>query len=97
MIVARRVNIGQTVAGGSLYMPSMFLIAKDLSKMQVRASVNEADIGKIRSRKDARQFTADAYRARPSRKSSPDPLGRQQHAKRGHLYRGRGFRILTSD
>jgi HlyD family secretion protein len=62
VIVARRVNIGQTVAGGSLNTPSMFLIAKDLSKMQVWASVNEADIGKIRSRKDMPvQFTVDAY------------------------------------
>ncbi len=62
VIVARRVNIGQTVAGGSLNTPSMFLIAKDLSKMQVWASVNEADIGKIRSRKEMPvQFTVDAY------------------------------------
>ncbi|MGA2059384.1 MAG: HlyD family efflux transporter periplasmic adaptor subunit [Thermoguttaceae bacterium] len=62
VIVARRVNIGQTVAGGSLNTPSMFLIAKDLSKMQVWASVNEADIGKIRTRQDMPvQFTVDAY------------------------------------
>jgi HlyD family secretion protein len=62
VIVARRVNIGQTVAGGSLNTPSMFLIAKDLSKMQVWAQVNEADIGKIRSRKDMPvRFTVDAY------------------------------------
>jgi HlyD family secretion protein len=62
VIVARRVNIGQTVAGGSLNTPSMFLIAKDLSKMQVWAQVNEADIGRIRSRKEMPvRFTVDAY------------------------------------
>jgi HlyD family secretion protein len=62
VIVARRVNIGQTVAGGSLNTPSLFLIAKDLKKMQVWAQVNEADIGRIRSRPDMPvRFTVDAY------------------------------------
>lgn len=46
VIIARRVNIGQTVVA-SLNAPSLFLIAKDLSRMQVWASVNEADIGQI--------------------------------------------------
>ena len=61
VIVDRRVNVGQTVVA-SLNAPSLFLIAKDLSKMQVWASVNEADIGRIRSRKDMPvRFTVDAY------------------------------------
>jgi len=60
-IIDRRVNIGQTVAA-SLSAPSLFLIAKDLTKMQVWASVNEADIGRIRGRSDvAVRFTVDAY------------------------------------
>ncbi|MGA2173173.1 MAG: HlyD family efflux transporter periplasmic adaptor subunit, partial [Sedimentisphaerales bacterium] len=42
----RRVNIGQTVVS-SLNTPSLFLIAKDLKRMQVWVAVNEADIGKI--------------------------------------------------
>ena len=46
-IIARRVNIGQTVVS-SLNAPSLFLIGKDLSKMQVWAQVNEADIGRIK-------------------------------------------------
>jgi HlyD family secretion protein len=46
IIIDRRVNIGQTVVA-SLNTPSLFLIAKDLRKMQVWVSVNEADIGKI--------------------------------------------------
>jgi hypothetical protein len=40
-----RVNIGQTIVA-SMSTPSLFLIAKDLECIQVRASVNEADIGK---------------------------------------------------
>jgi HlyD family secretion protein len=46
VIIARRVNIGQTVVS-SLNAPSLFLIAKDLTRMQVWVAVNEADIGKI--------------------------------------------------
>src|SRR5262249_38271959 len=46
VIVDRRVNIGQTVVA-SLNAPSLFLIAKDLKRLQVWASVNEADIGNI--------------------------------------------------
>src|SRR5262249_33680483 len=46
VIVDRRVNVGQTVVA-SLNAPSLFLIATDLTRMQVWASVNEADIGRI--------------------------------------------------
>jgi HlyD family secretion protein len=46
-ILARRVNIGQTVVA-SFNAPSLFLIAKDLRRMQVWASVNEADIGELK-------------------------------------------------
>jgi HlyD family secretion protein len=45
-IIDRRVNIGQTVVS-SLNAPSLFLIARDLRRMQVWASVNEADIAKV--------------------------------------------------
>jgi multidrug efflux pump subunit AcrA (membrane-fusion protein) len=45
-IIARRVNVGQTVVS-SLNAPSLFLIARDLRRMQVWASVNEADIAKV--------------------------------------------------
>jgi HlyD family secretion protein len=61
VIIARRVNVGQTVVS-SLNAPSLFLIAKDLSKIQVWASVNEADIGRIRSQPGMPvRFTVDAY------------------------------------
>ncbi|HEY2761146.1 MAG TPA: efflux RND transporter periplasmic adaptor subunit, partial [Pirellulales bacterium] len=46
-IVSRRVNIGQTVVA-NLSAASLFLIAEDLSRMQVWAQVNEADIGRIK-------------------------------------------------
>jgi HlyD family secretion protein len=59
VVVDRRVNIGQTVVS-SLNAPSLFLIAKDLTKMQVWAPVNEADIGQIHKGQMVR-FTVDAY------------------------------------
>jgi HlyD family secretion protein len=45
-ILARRVDVGQTVVG-TFNAQSLFLIAKDLSRLQVWSSVNEADIGRI--------------------------------------------------
>lgn len=59
VIIDRRVNIGQTVVS-SLNAPSLFLIAKDLTRMQVWVSVNEADIGNIHPGQAA-TFTVDAY------------------------------------
>jgi HlyD family secretion protein len=62
VIIDRRVNIGQTVVA-SLNAPSLFLIAKDLTRIQVWASVNEADIGSIRAGQGV-TFTVDAYPGR---------------------------------
>jgi HlyD family secretion protein len=59
VIIDRRVNIGQTVVS-SLNAPSLFLIAKDLKKIQVWVSVNEADIGHIHPGQPV-TFTVDAY------------------------------------
>ena len=59
VIIDRRVNIGQTVVA-SLNAPSLFLIAKDLKRMQVWVAVNEADIGKIHSGQKV-SFTVDAF------------------------------------
>ncbi|HSO60347.1 MAG TPA: efflux RND transporter periplasmic adaptor subunit [Desulfobacterales bacterium] len=59
VIIDRRVNIGQTVVA-SLNAPSLFLIAKDLNRMQVWVAVNEADIGKIRPGQPV-TFTVDAF------------------------------------
>lgn len=59
VIIDRRVNIGQTVVA-SLSAPSLFLIARDLKRMQVWVSVNEADIGNIHSGQPV-TFTVDAH------------------------------------
>jgi HlyD family secretion protein len=58
-VISRRVNIGQTVVA-SLSAPSLFLIAKDLHRMQIWTSVNEADIGRIHVGQEA-HFSVDAY------------------------------------
>ena len=44
VVVARNVDVGQTVAA-SLSAPTLFLIAQDLTKMQVDTNVSEADVG----------------------------------------------------
>ncbi|QEH34738.1 Macrolide export protein MacA [Aquisphaera giovannonii] len=59
VILDRRINIGQTVVA-SLNAPSLFLIAKDLSRMQIWSSVNETDIGSIREGQ-AVHFTVGAF------------------------------------
>lgn len=59
VIVDRRVNIGQTIVS-STSTSSLFLIAKDLKRIQVWASVNEADIGKIHEGQTV-DFTVDAF------------------------------------
>jgi HlyD family secretion protein len=58
-IIDRRVNIGQTVVS-SLSTPSLFLIAKDLTRMQIWVAVNEADIGNIFDGQPVK-FTVDAF------------------------------------
>lgn len=58
-IIDRRVNVGQTVVS-SMNAPSLFLIARDLRRMQVWASVSEADIGRLRVGMPV-HFTVDAF------------------------------------
>ncbi len=62
VIIDRRVNIGQTV-NSSMSAPSLFLIAKDLKRMQVWVSVNEADVGQIAVGQEV-TFTVDAFQNR---------------------------------
>ena len=59
VIIDRRVNIGQTVVA-SLNAPSLFLIAKDLTRMQVWVAVNEADVGRLHPGQPV-SFTVDAF------------------------------------
>ncbi|MGE5108732.1 MAG: efflux RND transporter periplasmic adaptor subunit [Sphingobacteriales bacterium] len=59
VVLYRNVSAGQTIAS-SFNAPTLFVIAKDLTKMQVRAAVDEADIGGVRSGQNV-SFTVDAY------------------------------------
>ena len=59
VVVERNVDVGQTVAA-SLSAPQLFLIANDLSQMQILASVDESDIGQIHDGQEVR-FTVQAY------------------------------------
>ena len=59
VVISRNVDVGQTVAA-SMQAPTLFVIARDLTRMQVRASVNEADIGVIQSGQPV-IFRVDAY------------------------------------
>jgi HlyD family secretion protein len=59
VIVDRKVQAGNTVAA-SLQAPVLFTIAEDLSKLQVKISVDEADVGQVREGQTVR-FTVDAF------------------------------------
>ncbi len=58
-VINRQVELGQTVAA-SFSAPELFEIGQDLHRMKVEASVDEADIGRIREGMSCR-FTVDAY------------------------------------
>jgi HlyD family secretion protein len=59
VVVSRNVDVGQTVAA-SLQAPILFVIAQDLTKMQVDTNVDEADIGRIQEGQAA-TFTVDSF------------------------------------
>lgn len=59
VVISRAVDIGQTVAA-SFQTPTLFTIAKDLTKMQIEVSVDEADISRIVLDQKA-TFTVDSY------------------------------------
>ncbi len=62
VVLARQVEPGQTVAA-SFNTPTLFVIAEDLSAMQLRVSVDEADVGQVKQGQKA-NFTVDAYPGR---------------------------------
>jgi HlyD family secretion protein len=62
VVISRNVDVGQTVAA-SLSAPTLFTIANDLSKMQVTASVDEADIGQVKTGQRV-TFRVDSYAER---------------------------------
>jgi HlyD family secretion protein len=59
VVIARNVDVGQTVAA-SLQAPTLFLIANDLTQMQVLADIDEADVGQL-SVDNKVTFAVDAY------------------------------------
>ncbi|MDD3149765.1 MAG: efflux RND transporter periplasmic adaptor subunit [Candidatus Gastranaerophilales bacterium] len=59
IVVSRNVDLGQTVAA-SFQTPTLFLVAQDLTKMQINTSVAEADISKVQEGQDV-EFTVDGY------------------------------------
>ena len=59
IVVSRNVDVGQTVAA-SFQTPTLFVIAQDLTQMQVNANVSESDIGGVAEGKQA-SFRVDAY------------------------------------
>ena len=59
VVVDRKVSPGQTVAA-SFTAPVLFTLAQDLSKLQVKISVDEADVGQVHEGQTVR-FTVDAY------------------------------------
>lgn len=62
IVIARNVDVGQTVAA-SLQAPTLFVIAADLSRMQVNASIDESDLGQIAAGQKV-AFTVDAYQGK---------------------------------
>jgi HlyD family secretion protein len=58
-VLQRSVDVGQTVAA-SLQAPVLFTIAQDLSRMEVHAAIDEADVGKLHEGQEA-TFSVDAY------------------------------------
>lgn len=59
VVIARNVDVGQTVAA-SLSAPTLFVIAADLSEMQVNANIDESDVGELRAHQPV-TFHVDAY------------------------------------
>src|SRR5262249_50716697 len=62
VVISRNVDVGQTVAA-SLSAPTLYIIANDLTKMQIDALVSEADIGGIETNQTV-NFTVDAFPSR---------------------------------
>jgi HlyD family secretion protein len=59
IVISRNIDVGQTVVA-SFQPPTLFVIAQDLTRMQVNANVSESDIGGVAEGKPAR-FRVDAY------------------------------------
>jgi HlyD family secretion protein len=65
VVISRAIDVGQTVAA-SLQAPTLFTIAEDLTRMQVEAAIDEADVGRLAESMPA-TFTVDAFQGRSFR------------------------------
>jgi HlyD family secretion protein len=59
VVIARKVDVGQTVIA-TMSTPVLFTIAQDIAKMNISATVSEADIGQVRNGQTV-DFTVDAF------------------------------------
>ena len=62
VVISRNVDVGQTVAA-SFTAPTLFIIANDLTKMQIEAAVSEADVGAVEVGQKV-DFSVDAFPTR---------------------------------
>jgi HlyD family secretion protein len=62
IVISRNVDVGQTVAA-SLSAPTLFVVANDLTKMEIDANVSEADVGGVEENQNV-TFTVDAFPTR---------------------------------
>ena len=75
MVVSRNIDVGQTVAA-AFQAPTLFLIANDLTKMQILANIDEADVGKVHE-----GLAGEVHRRRLSRaRRSPAPIRQVRQA-----------------
>ena len=63
VVVSRSYDVGQTVAA-SFQAPTLFMIAQDLTKMQVLTNIDEADVGRVKVGQEA-SFSVDAFADQP--------------------------------
>ena len=59
IVISRKLDVGQTVAA-AMTTPVLFTIAQDITKMNINASISEADIGQVRNGQPV-DFTVDAF------------------------------------
>jgi len=98
IVLARQVEPGQTVAA-SFNTPTLFIIAEDLSAMQLRVDIDEADVGQVDEGQQA-TFTVDAYPGRrfPAQVERVDQASTntaQQASQQGAAGAGAGNSVVS--
>jgi HlyD family secretion protein len=88
VVISRNVDVGQTVAA-SFQAPVLFLIANDLTRMRVNASIDEADVGRVREGQEV-SFHVDAFPEREFEGSVEQVRQPGHHGQRRDLQHDRG-------